>query len=79
MRTKNEKLEAELAKTIAKTEQLKNEMAEAKKVEETRHAKDLDDLNKTNQSIGVRVAQLNHPLFQIRVFFISLRLSVLDY
>jgi hypothetical protein len=63
LKTENEKLEAAFDKTIAKTEQLKIEMAKAVNAEETRHAKDLDDLKKSNQIMKVRVARPTHTLF----------------
>jgi hypothetical protein len=61
--SKNKKLKAKLAETIEKTNQLKNEMDEARKAEEMRHDKDLDDLKKANQLIRVRVARPTHILF----------------
>ncbi|XP_025407470.1 33 kDa inner dynein arm light chain, axonemal-like [Sipha flava] len=61
LKTENEKLEAAFDKTIAKTEQLKIEMAKAVNAEETRHAKDLDDLKKSNQIMKVQIESIIDP------------------
>lgn len=63
LRTENEKLAAELEELIANTEHLENDMAKAVKAEETRHAKEIENLKKANQVIKVRVARLTRTLF----------------
>lgn len=54
LRSENETLENELAKTLAQTEEVEKDMNEKRQMLIERHAKEISDVKKANEVVKVR-------------------------